>query len=63
MKKAFTPYVEEILRNYRKTYQEFMHHTDDEMPSDETLLIVALTSDMDVMLKEMKKERMNNDDI
>jgi len=57
----FTPYFEQVFANYKKTYQDFMQYTDEQMPSDETLVVVALQSDMDVMLKEI--ERMKNNDV
>ena len=53
MSREFTQYFEKIFENYKKTYQEFMGYTVEEMPSDEDLLTIALNGDMETMLKEM----------
>lgn len=57
MSREFTQSFEKIFDNYKKTYQEFMGYTVEEMPSDETLLTIALNGDMETMLKEMGYSR------
>lgn len=57
MKREFTPYFEKVFKNYRKVYMQFMGKTENDMPNDETLLIVALTSDIDTMLAHMAPEQ------
>lgn len=53
MSREFTQYFEKVFENYKKTYQEFMGYTVEEMPSDEDLLTIALNGDTETMLKEM----------
>lgn len=57
MKREFTPYFEEVFKNYKYVYMQFMEHTEDSMPDDETLLIIALNSDADTMLADMAPEK------
>ena len=53
MSREFTQYFEKVFDNYKKTYQEYMGYTIEEMPPDECLLTIALNGDMEIMLKEM----------
>lgn len=41
------------MENYRKTYQEYMKISEEEIPEDETLIVVAMLSDIDEMNKLM----------
>lgn len=55
MTREFTSYFELVFENYKATYQKFMGYADEEMPTDETLLTIALNGDMHIMLEDMKR--------
>ena len=48
-------YLKKTLENYRKIYQKFMAHTDEEMPTNDELLNIALLTDMEIMINSMKQ--------
>lgn len=45
----------DTLKKYREVYQKYMGYSDDEMPDDETLILVALRSDCKVMEQALKR--------
>lgn len=47
----------ETLKQYRAVYQEFMGHTDAEMPCDESLINIVLRNDMEIMKKYIEERK------
>lgn len=54
MKIEVSDHFSNIFENYKKTYQQYMGYTDEEMPTDECLLIIALIGDRNVMKKNIE---------
>ena len=45
------------LSEYKKVYREYMGYSDDEMPSDEALVEIAIRGDMYYIKKDMREAR------
>ena len=58
MKIEFTDRLMKEFLEYKRVYQKYYGFLDEEMQSDDTIILNALRGDMTVMLDEMEKRKM-----
>lgn len=58
MKIEFTDRLMKEFLEYKEVYQKYYGFLDEEMQSDDTIILNALRGDMTVMLDKMEKRKM-----